>query len=412
METAERSDGTREGAAEGRADAGSTVRLPAPRLARGILLAMLLSYVHVITINVLGEDLTGTQKGWNLAGLAVNAVLQYCHSTPWIQRRLGRLKYLTLGCQGILSYLPVVLLHDWWGSMAGFFAGSLLLLLPPRVAWTLYGVLGVGMFAGPLLSGQAWDMSIYFSQSSLLCGITVYGLTHLSRVIHELHETRDELARMAVAQERLRFARDLHDLLGYSLSSITLKTELIRRLIHVQPEQAVDEVAEVLTISRQSLADVRTVASGYREMSLEQEVASARSVLGAAEVDVRIDFSLGPVDRQVDTVLATVLREAVTNLLRHSRATHCAITVTRFHDARVRLAVVNDGADPGHRDASPDSGSGLGNLATRLEAIGGRLTFGHADDGTFRLTAEAPAGGGAGQRALRDAEFAAGGPGA
>ncbi|GAA3036294.1 hypothetical protein GCM10020000_12370 [Streptomyces olivoverticillatus] len=239
----------------------------------------------------------------------------------------------------------------------------------------------------------------------MLCGLVVYGLSLLSQVIRELHDTRSELARMAVAQERLRFARDLHDLLGYSLSSITLKSELIRRLIPTQPQQAVEEVAEVLTISRQSLADVRTVASGYREMSLEQEIASARSVLTAAEVDVRAEVTLHPVSSEVDTVLATVLREAVTNVLRHSRADRCVITVARADHGRVRLSVVNDGADPAHRDASLDSGSGLGNLAARLQAVGGRLTFHHTDSCTFRLEAEAPAEH-TGTAATRTEEFA------
>ncbi|KJY40906.1 histidine kinase, partial [Streptomyces sp. NRRL B-1568] len=292
-------------------------------------------------------------------------------------------------------------------SMAGFLAGSLLLLLPPRPAWALYGAVGASMFVSSLLGGQTWQWSLYFCQMSLLCGIVVYGLSHLSQVIQELHDTRGELARMAVSQERLRFARDLHDLLGYSLSSITLKSELIRRLIPTQPQQAVEEVGEVLAISRQSLADVRTVASGYRDMSLEQEIASARSVLTAAEVDVRAECSLGTVSRQVDTVLATVLREAVTNVLRHSKAIRCVITVERTALGRIRLSVLNDGADRAHQDASPDSGSGLGNLTTRLQAVGGHLTFSRTHDCTFRLVAEAPAEH-TGEPPLSEKEFATG----
>ncbi|GAA3036300.1 hypothetical protein GCM10020000_12380 [Streptomyces olivoverticillatus] len=258
---------------------------------------MLLSYVHIMTLNLLRNGLRGEVLYFSLAGVAVTSAVQFVHSTPKARLRLGGLKYLTLGFQAVFTYLPIVVHGQWWGSMAGFLAGSLLLLLRPRPAWALYGAVGVSMFVIPLLGGNAWQKSFYYCQSSLLCGIVVYGLSHLSRVIRELHDTRDELARTAVSQERLRFARDLHDLLGYSLSSITLKSELIRRLIPTQPQQAVEEVAEVLTISRQSLADVRTVASGYRDMSLEQEIASARSVLTAAEVDVRTEFRLGVVSR-------------------------------------------------------------------------------------------------------------------
>ncbi|MFC5719281.1 sensor histidine kinase [Streptomyces gamaensis] len=367
------------------------IRLPAPGVARGILLAAWLSYLIVMLSNIFIEDLPTHALVVALTGLAVSAALQYVHSTPEAQRRLGKRKYVTLAVQALCSFLPIVIWGPWWGSMAGFFCASLLLLLPTRPAWTLNGVVGISMFIAPLLTGHSLRWSFYYSQSSLLCGVIIYGLSHFSHVIQQLHDTRTELARRAVTQERLRFARDLHDLLGYSLSSITLKTELIRRLIPIQPQQAEAEVGEVLTISRQSLADVRTVASGYREMSLEQEIASARSVLSAAEVDIRTDIALGTVGQQVDTTLATVLREAVTNLLRHSKATRCTITVNRPQDDRIRMTVTNDGADPAHRDVSPDSGSGLGNLATRLEAIGGRLAFSRSADGTFRLEAEAPA---------------------
>ncbi|MEV4441221.1 histidine kinase [Streptomyces sp. NPDC049577] len=351
----------------------------------------LLSYAGMTVLNLLGQKFSHGALALGLLGLFAICFMQYFHSAPEAPRRLGRRKYLTLGIQALFTYLPIVIYGNWWGNMAGFLAGSLLLLLPPRPAWALYGAVSASMFFSPLLSGRTAEVSLYHSQMTMLCGVVVYGLSHLSQVIQALLDTRRELARMAVTRERLRFSRDLHDLLGYSLSSITLKSELIRRLIPVQPEQAVREVAEVLAISRQSLADVRTVASGYREMSLEQELLSARSVLTAAEVGVRTDISLDKVSRQVDTVLATVLREAVTNVLRHSKAGSCVISVARSGRGRVRLSVVNDGADPAHRDVSPDSGSGLGNLATRLEAVGGRLIFSRSDEGVFRLEAEAPA---------------------
>ena len=102
---------------------------------------------------------------------------------------------------------------------------------------------------------------------------------------------------MAVAQERLRFARDLHDLLGYSLSAITLKSELTHRLVPKNPDKAQNELVEILDISRKALADVRAVASGYRELSLENESESARSLLLAADVAVTTEINVrGPAD--------------------------------------------------------------------------------------------------------------------
>ncbi|KJY40907.1 hypothetical protein VR41_14340, partial [Streptomyces sp. NRRL B-1568] len=128
-----------------KADHLNSLRLPAPRLARGILVATLLSYVHVTAINLLEVGLQGAALPLSLVGLALNSVIQFIHTAPNAQRRLGRRKYLTLGIQAMVTYLPIVAYGHWWGSMAGFLAGSLLLLLPPRPAWALYGAVGASM---------------------------------------------------------------------------------------------------------------------------------------------------------------------------------------------------------------------------------------------------------------------------
>lgn len=372
-------------------DRASLFPTPASRTALGISVAVLLDYVATIAMNILRRDMSATATLACLAALAVSAAIQCVHFCPRARRRLGRRAYVTMGVQGVLAYLPIVVLGQWWGSMAGFFCGSLLLLLPARPAWALYWVVGLSLPVSAYVGGQAGSWCYYYGQSTLLCGIVVYAIAHFYDVIWQLHRTRDGLARAAVAQERLRFARDLHDLLGYSLSSITLKSELVRRLIPVRPEQAMAEADEVLAVARQSLADVRTVVSGYRDLCLEDEISSARSVLCAAGIALYVECAPGPVGPEADTVLATVLREAVTNLLRHSKARHCTLAVARTSDDRVRLTVRNDGAAPAHRDTSPDGGSGLGNLVVRLAAVGGRLMYEHGENGTFRLTAEVPA---------------------
>ncbi|GAA3234025.1 hypothetical protein GCM10020256_50590 [Streptomyces thermocoprophilus] len=263
-------------------------------------------------------------------------------------------------------------------------------MLPARLAWTLYGLIGLSMVVPPVVDHRPVIDAVYLPQSTLLTGLVIYGLSRLSALIREVVAARGELARMAVTEERLRFARDLHDLLGFSLSAITLKSELIVRLIPTHPARAVEEVEDVLSISRQSLSDVRRVASGMREMSLEQEVTSAESVLRAADIEVSKKVTPVRAGRQADTVLATVLREAVTNLLRHSRAGRCTIEVAE-QGGRVRLSVCNDGVDPAYHDPSPHSGSGLGNLRTRIETVGGTLHSEVTGAGTFLLVAEVPA---------------------
>jgi two-component system sensor histidine kinase DesK len=367
-----------------------TPDFPAPRLARVILTVALISYLVVTVLNLVGTHHSPLAMSVSLGCLCLIFLLQLRHSSSGGRHAPTWQKTLTLTAQALLTYLPIAAFHSQWGSMAGFFAGSLLLLLPGRWAWPLYGVVGLSMLIPPAVGGLSIRETVYMSQSTLLTGLVVYGLSRMAELVQTLHDTRGQLAGMAVTKERLRFARDLHDLLGYSLSAITLKSELIHRLILTHPRRAMDEISEVLTISRQSLADVRAVSSGLRSMSLEQELGSAQSLLEAADVEVRVENRLGTIDQRVDSVLAAVLREAITNLLRHSRAGLCSMEVTQ-EAGWVRLSVSNDGVDPAYRDVSPHSGSGLGNLRTRMQATSGRLTVTYGPGGTFELVAEAPA---------------------
>jgi two-component system sensor histidine kinase DesK len=297
--------------------------------------------------------------------------------------------YLALGAQAALVYLPVLEFGQSWVGMPGFLAGSVLLLLPPHLAWSAFTLIvaSMGVIQADL-TGETVDIA-YLMVSTVVTGLITYGLTTLSRLIIELHAARTEHARMAVAEERLRFARDLHDLLGYSLSAITLKTELTHRLVLTQPAKAQQELSEVLDISRRALTDVRSVASGYRELSLETEAQSARSVLADAEVEVYMDLDYGELPVQVRTVLATVLREGVTNVLRHSKAEQCEITV-RQSAGQVRMDIRNDGVPDTPPEPAELGGSGIRNLSARVAALGGRLVGSIGPDGWFGLQARVP----------------------
>ncbi|MFJ8649675.1 sensor histidine kinase [Streptomyces sp. NPDC093546] len=366
--------------------------LPAPRMARVIVIVAILCYVGITTLNILSAGVEGPALAAALTCLGAVFTLQLLHCRPGSRRAPAARRTLTLGIQAAFTYLPLVALKSQWGAMAGFLAGSLLLLLPARLGWTLYGCVGVSMLVPPLLEGRPVVDSVYLAQTTLLTGLVTFGLTRLSELVRVLHESRDELTRAAVTRERLRFARDLHDLLGYSLSAIALKGELICRLLPDHPDKAKKEIHDVLTISRQSLADVRRVASGYWHMSLDEEIVSARSVLSAAKIEAVTDIRMAQVSPPVATVLATVLREAVTNVLRHSRAARCEITAVE-EDGLVTLSVANDGVTEGYRDSSPHSGSGLGNLGLRLRAVGGELRVEREPGQVFRLVALVPADG-------------------
>ena len=204
-------------------------------------------------------------------------------------------------------------------------------------------------------------------------------------VVLEMERSRGVQLQLAVAEERLRFARDLHDVMGRNLSAIAVKSQLAGELVRRERPGAADEVADISRIAEESLREVREVVRGYRSTDLASELAGARSVLRAAGVScsVRGEAVGGGLSEQAQTALAWVVREAVTNVLRHSRASTCSIELRR-EDGEAELTVTNDGAG----DVAPAWGNGLRGLSERL--AGGTLTAG-VRDGSFRLSARVPA---------------------
>jgi two-component system sensor histidine kinase DesK len=357
--------------------------------ARAILITVIGAFIVVQVLNVLRSPLPshGIVLGLGLASLGLVFALQVMHSSPRAARWPLRRRLMTLTAQALLTYLPLLAFGREWGAMSAFLAGSVLLLIPGWSAWVLFTLIVGSMAVEPWLMSLGVSEVAYLSIATLDVGLAVYGLTRLTIVIGQLHATRGELAQLAVIRERMRFARDLHDLLGYSLSAITLKAELTRRLVEGNPAGARDELAEVIDIARQALADVRKVSGGYRNMSLAKEASSVASLLSAAGIDTRVDLSHGALSEDVDTALATVLREAVTNMLRHSAVQHCRIQA-RQDGEMVRLEVTNDGVPRSIQ--SGRHGGGLENLDTRLRAVGGKLTTAMTPGGRFQLLAEAP----------------------
>lgn len=307
-----------------------------------------------------------------------------------------RAAYAALVVQACLVYLPILQFGTLWLGFPGFLAGSVLIALPARFAVPVFALIVVSMAFLELAVGAELVSDFYAVTysvvSTVITGLIVYGLTRLARLVSELHDARDELSRMAVAEERLRFARDVHDLLGMSLSAITLKIELTNRLMTDNPERARAELADMLVISRKTLADVRMVASDRHELSLDEELRSARSVLSGADVDLRIEISDERLPGPIRTVLATVLREGVTNVLRHSKAEWCEISVWES-GGEVRMDVVNDGVPREPPPRTDDvGGHGICNLLHRISLVGGELTAIGEPGERFRLSVSVPLG--------------------
>ena len=208
-------------------------------------------------------------------------------------------------------------------------------------------------------------------------------------VVVQLERARDVQSQLAVAEERLRFARDLHDVMGRNLSAIAVKGQLAGELVRRGRPEAAEEVADIARIAEESLREVRGVVGGYRGADLAGELAGARSLLRAAGVACTVagEEACASLPLQMQTAFGWVVREAVTNVLRHSRATSCSISLdVGGHQAQ--LSVVNDGAVTGG-PATERWGHGLTGLAERLAATGGRLTA-RREDGRFVLAATVP----------------------
>jgi two-component system sensor histidine kinase DesK len=230
----------------------------------------------------------------------------------------------------------------------------------------------------------------------VLIGLAMIGFRMQLVLMHELGQARGTVAKLAANEERLRLARDMHDLTGQSLSMITLKSELAAKRLTRLPASAerdavLAELSDVSRVSRQTLHDIREAVSGYRRPTLAIEVITARSALEAAGIALDDDSGLtmrsGLFDPEAEAVLAWCLREAVTNVIRHSRARHCRIRLTERPD-ETSLEVTDDGRGFSGPAGDSASGSGLRGMSERLSAVDGHLSLGRSETGRgFRLTA-------------------------
>ncbi|KUN05060.1 histidine kinase [Streptomyces yokosukanensis] len=235
-----------------------------------------------------------------------------------------------------------------------------------------------------------WGDATNIGYATFLSSMVTAAILGLSEAVRELRAAREELARRAVEKERLRFSRDLHDLLGHTLSVIVVKSEAARRLAARDMDAALGQITDIESVGRQALTEIREAVTGYREGSLATELARARSALAAASVEPVVRQSGTPLEPQTEALLGWVVREAVTNVVRHSDAGRCEITVQSGPE-QVRLTVTdNGGGTPVSRPQPGIGGTGLKGLTERLAAAGGSLTAGPSPRGGFTVTAELP----------------------
>ncbi len=268
--------------------------------------------------------------------------------------------------------------------------------------WPIAFVTGIALAAGAAggLGGPA------LASAALVVvgvGAGIYGVVRLVAANDALRQAQADHAAAAVAEERLRFARDLHELLGHSLSVIALKSQVACRLLADQPQRAAKEIGDVERITQQALQEVREAVSGYRRPTLKSELESASRALAAAGIHMRQAIRQPCLPTTAESVLAWALREAVTNVVRHSKASTCTVSLDVSATAAV-LTVTDDGVGPGDpRADSHLAGNGLRGLSERLRAAGGTVQAAPGDSsnsnnnnssssssGGFRLSASVP----------------------
>jgi two-component system sensor histidine kinase DesK len=203
--------------------------------------------------------------------------------------------------------------------------------------------------------------------------------------VDQLRDARADLAELAIGRERLRISRDLHDLLGQSLSAVSLKGDLAIGLLARQDvPRAVGEIESLVTVARSALHDLRDIAHREPPIALASEIQRAADLLASTGTETRVDMGVDTLPPAVDELFAWALREGVTNVLRHSAATTCAISIGR-QEGIVRLEIVNDGAIP-----ASSGGNGLSGLAARAAALSGAASARSMGDGRFRLRVDVP----------------------
>jgi two-component system sensor histidine kinase DesK len=242
--------------------------------------------------------------------------------------------------------------------------------------------IGINLVFMPTDVGAALGVTVLV----FLIGLGMVSIRQMVSTIVELHTAREEMARLAVGEERLRFARDLHDLLGHSLSAIVLKSEVARGLLEHDPAQAGAAVEDIERVAREALRDVREAVAGYRKTNLAGELAGAREMLESAGISVRWNEDAGELPEEADTVLAWAVREGATNVLRHSRAREWLIKLERRNGSAL-LEMVDDG--PGHTTVA-ELGNGLRGLGERVAAVGGEMKAQPVEGHGFRLAVRVP----------------------
>ncbi|MGI8882502.1 MAG: sensor histidine kinase [Jatrophihabitans sp.] len=335
---------------------------------------VLIWFVPLIIGPVIGA--AGASPGW-LAwpAILVASACWFGSITAAFRRRPEPL--LAVGCltvMGAIAIATVIGFGQAWSPL--FILCNIGVGAALQTGWTVRAIIGVTLLCGgsEWLSTHHWDATWTTALPTFLSGISTFWFCLLLAVIGELARTREELADVAVTEERLRFSRDLHDLLGHTLSVIVVKAEVVRRL--TGSDAAAEHAADIETIGRRALSEVRQAASSYRGMTVTAELARAEVALAATGIDLAVSGADTILPPPVDELFGWVLRESVTNVIRHSGGRHCIVRLAcDEHTASIHVI------DDGRQAMTARPGGGLGGLRERAAAAHARLQIDRATTG-------------------------------
>ncbi|MFL6115619.1 MAG: sensor histidine kinase [Catenulispora sp.] len=378
--------------------------------------AIWLIYLIDPLVKVVHSDHTGQWKLLNYTLLAAFAGMYTALSFMMFPRdgklgtpvRESSATFPLLGAMAVIATVTTLWVNSDFAGMwiyVGTGTGLALSLDQKRAVRGVLTVLGAMTVCVILSADASASTWLILAIPTFFAGMSTIGVRQLALVIGQLREAREKIAHLAANEERLRLARDLHDLTGHSLSMITLKAELAQRMLTKARDAAPEggalgvdavlkEIADIEQVSRQTLTDIRQAVSGYRRPTFPVEMASAYTALEAADIkldaDPAVAATTGEISPESEAALAWSLREAVTNAIRHSGATRVCVTLERA-DGEMILTVRNNGRGLAAAVGATDAfgGNGLAGLRERLDAVGGRLAVG-GPDGDFRLVAAAP----------------------
>lgn len=364
-------------------------RVALTRLAVSVFAVVMLVYVGLAVVDELAVRSDGFCVFVVSVSVVVFAATHLCIALLAPTGLRLRMRGAALGTQVVLTvFLPL------WGSqswlcLGAYLIGSIGIVLRPRPAAVAVGIVLAGEVALTTALHVGWHETGIVLLRNVITGLCIAGGVRLGTLALDLFRTRDELAELAVDNERLRFARELHDVLGHNLSAIALKSELTARLMQVRPELATAELGSIREIADRSLTDVRAVARGYRRMNLRSEADGVVSVLRSAGIACESFEVPGGLTTVQGDVLAWALREGATNVLRHARATTVVVTCER-DEKDVRLEIRNNGVNGQLPATDAVGGNGLAGLTERAAAVGGRVITDGPNSGWFTLTVLLP----------------------